>query len=110
MPKLGMAGICLKTEVANLLRSKAQNANMGLNEYLTSLLLGPPQQCFEDSPGTVPSLLTQDLLNPPQALNQQTSLNQAPNTKFSLSEGSIFEKRKFLVRSPGVNQPGHVPT
>jgi len=43
MPKPGMTGICVKTEVANLLQNKAQAANMGLNDYLTSLLPGPAQ-------------------------------------------------------------------
>lgn len=41
MPKQGMAGLCLKQEVADLLRSRAKSANMGLNEYLTSMLIGP---------------------------------------------------------------------
>ena len=45
MPKKGYTGISLKTEVAELLRSKAKAANMGLNDYLTSMLLdiGPSQ-------------------------------------------------------------------
>ena len=41
MPKPGMTGICLKTEVAELLRAKAREAKTGLNEYLTGILLGP---------------------------------------------------------------------
>ena len=105
MPKPGMTGVCLKTEVASLLRAKAKAANMGLNDYLTTLLLGPSQPYIEDRPGSVPSPLTQQLLSLLQALNQQISLNQAPNTPFSLSEGSLSEKRKFLVRSPGF-EPG----
>jgi len=32
MPKPGMTGLCLKTEVANLLPSKAQNANVQICE------------------------------------------------------------------------------
>ena len=76
MPKQGMTGICLKTEVANLLRSKAQNADMGLNDYLTSLLLGPSQPYIEGRPGTVPTPVTQQLINLIQALIQQNSLNQ----------------------------------
>jgi len=92
MPKLGMTGICLKTEVANLLRDKAQNANMGLNDYLISLLLGPSQPCIEDRPGTVPNPLTQQLISLLQALNQQTSQNQVAFTK---SEG---------METVGVNQ------
>jgi len=38
MPKPGMTGLCLKTEVAELLRAKAREANMGINDYLTALL------------------------------------------------------------------------
>jgi len=37
-----MTGICLKTEVAELLRAKAKEANMGLNDYLTTLLMQTP--------------------------------------------------------------------
>jgi len=43
MPKPGMTGICLKTEVAELLRAKAREANMGLNDYLTVILMGSHQ-------------------------------------------------------------------
>ena len=100
MPKPGMIGISLKTEVADLLRAKAQEADMGLNDYLTSLLLGPSQQCTEDRSGTVPNPLTEQPISLPQALNQETSLNKAQNQPFSLSKGSLSEKRRFLVRSP----------
>ena len=44
MPKPGMTGICLKTEVAELLRTKAKEADMGINDFLTALLLGPSQR------------------------------------------------------------------
>jgi len=37
-----MTGICLKTEVAQLLRAKAKEANMGINDYLTFLLMEKP--------------------------------------------------------------------
>jgi len=46
MPKPGMTGICLKTEVAEPLRAKAKEANLSLNDYLTTKLLGPSR----DSP------------------------------------------------------------
>jgi len=39
MPKPGMTGICLKTEVAELLRTKAKAANMGINDFLKALLM-----------------------------------------------------------------------
>ena len=39
MPKPGMTGLCLKTEVAELLRAKAKEANMGINDYLTTVLM-----------------------------------------------------------------------
>ncbi|MEM4732922.1 MAG: hypothetical protein QXD70_00130 [Candidatus Bathyarchaeia archaeon] len=112
MPKQGMTGLCLKTEVAELLRSKASAVNMGLNDYLTTLLLGPSQQPF----GTVPNLettkspaqnpvqqpnLIQALISLLQALNQQQTPNQAPNSVFSLSEGSLLQKRNFLVPGAG---------
>ena len=103
MPKPGMTGICLKTEVASLLRARAQQASMGLNDYLTSLLLGPSQPCSEDRPGTVPAPLIQELINLLQALNQQTSPNQT-----ELQKASIFQTPSYnpnseserLVRSP----------
>jgi hypothetical protein len=43
MPKPGMTGICLKTEVAELLRTKAKEAKMGINDYLVALLMKTPQ-------------------------------------------------------------------
>jgi len=42
MPKPGMTGICLKTEVAELLRAKAKEAKMGINDFLTALLMEKP--------------------------------------------------------------------
>ena len=42
MPKPGMTGICLKTEVAQLLRAKAKEAKMGINDFLTFILMGEP--------------------------------------------------------------------
>lgn len=35
-----MTGLSLKTEVAELLRTKAREAGMGINDYLTSMLIG----------------------------------------------------------------------
>ncbi|MCL6579358.1 MAG: hypothetical protein K6T73_08230 [Candidatus Bathyarchaeota archaeon] len=46
MPKPGMTGICLKTEVAQLLRAKAKEANMGINDYLATILLKTPLLAF----------------------------------------------------------------
>ncbi|MEM2506194.1 MAG: hypothetical protein QXF61_04035 [Nitrososphaeria archaeon] len=43
MPKPGMTGLCLKTEVAELLRAKAKEAKMGINDFLTDLLM---ENCF----------------------------------------------------------------
>ena len=110
MPKPGMTGLCLKQEVADLLRTKAQSVNMGLNEYLASMLIGPAlpriadqqpstgpsQQCIEDRPGTVPEPLTQQLLSIIQTLIQQSNSKQSQN-QFSLSEGSLFAKRESSV-------------
>jgi len=42
MPKPGMTGVCLKTEVAELLRAKAKEANMGINDFLMALLMKKP--------------------------------------------------------------------
>jgi hypothetical protein len=42
MPKPGMTGACLKTEVAELLRAKAPEAKMGLNDPLTAILMSYP--------------------------------------------------------------------
>jgi hypothetical protein len=42
MPKPRMTGICLKTEVAELLRTKAKEANMGINDFLMALLMEKP--------------------------------------------------------------------
>jgi len=84
MPKPGMTGISLKQEVADLLRAKAKSANMGLNDYLTSILIGPSLSCqppyqgpSQDRPRTVPNALIEQAINLIQAVNQQISLNQA---------------------------------
>ncbi len=42
MPKPGMAGICLKKEVAELLRAKAKEAKMGINDFLMTVLSKTP--------------------------------------------------------------------
>jgi hypothetical protein len=39
MPKPGMVGVSLKREVAQLLRAKAKEANMGINDFLIALLM-----------------------------------------------------------------------
>ena len=116
MPKPGMTGLCLKNEVVDLLRTKAQSVNMGLNDYLASLLFasnsptgsqvsGPSQPCIQDRLGTVPEPMTQQLLSLIQTLIQQNNQKQAPN-QFSLSEGSLFAKRESsVVRLPGF-EPG----
>ena len=49
MPKPGMKGITLKSEVAELLRQKAREAGMGLNEFLLTILSGPSQQLRSDN-------------------------------------------------------------
>ena len=49
MPKQGYTDLYLKTEVAELLKAKAREANLSLNDYLTTKLLGPSQPCIEDS-------------------------------------------------------------
>jgi hypothetical protein len=83
-----MTGLCLKDEVADLLRAKAKSANLGLNNYLISLLVGPSltaqgpsQQCIEDRPGTVPEPVTEQLLSLIQTLIQQNNQNRAQNQK-----------------------------
>ncbi|MHA1664300.1 MAG: hypothetical protein ACTSVW_00490, partial [Candidatus Njordarchaeales archaeon] len=47
MPKPGYTTITLKTQVAQLLKQKAQHAGLGLNQYLLALL-------NRDRPRTVP--------------------------------------------------------
>jgi len=107
MPKPGMTGLCLKQEVAELLRVKARSVNMGLNEYLTSLLLGPPlnqlQACSEPSQGrpnnilgTIPNLLFKQAISLIQALNQQTSLNQTDSSLV----GHLLDMQRVLGSSP----------
>jgi hypothetical protein len=53
MPKKGYTGICLKTEVAELLRTRAKAADTGLNQYLT-ILLRTAEACHADDPGSNP--------------------------------------------------------
>ena len=86
MPKKGYTGISLKIEVAELLRAKARQACMGINDYLTALLLGPSW----DSPGTVPTSnnFTQPTsINPLQISPKQTAFQEI-NLKMGVSEGA----------------------
>jgi hypothetical protein len=111
MPKPGMTGICLKDEVAELLRAKARAASLGLNDYLTSILMapalgpsqtlsGPSQQCIQDRPGTVPQPITTSIPSQIASQNNRTTQNQ-PQTPFSLSTGSLFAKRESVAGGVG---------
>jgi hypothetical protein len=104
MPKPGMTGICLKDEVAQLLRAKAKAASLGLNDYLTSMLmasaLGPSQQCIQDRPGTVPPIPAVMNATQIQAQNRNTPANN-PQPTFSLSTGSLFAKRESVAGGVG---------
>ncbi|MCD6530063.1 hypothetical protein J7L06_07250 [Candidatus Bathyarchaeota archaeon] len=48
MPKRGYVGLTLKREVADLLRARAKQTHIGINDYLKTLLLGPSR----DGPNT----------------------------------------------------------
>ena len=72
MPKKGMTAITFRTEIAELLRTKAKQANMGINTYLEATLIGPSQACFEDRPRTVPHME-----NPRELISSEISLKQA---------------------------------
>ena len=97
MPKPGMTGICLKTEVAQLLRAKAKEANLSLNDYLTTKLLGPS--------GTALTPVVKQFISLLQALNLQISLNQAAfiekegigNPVSDLARGAGFEPARPLL-------------
>jgi len=73
MPKPGMTGITLKNEIADLLRAKAKQANMGLNEFLEATLIGPSQQHSGDRLGTVP----------PIPIQQEIVTSQAPKNSLN---------------------------
>ena len=81
MPKQGYTGLCLKREVAELLRAKAREAKMGINDFLTALLLGPSQIHGGDRPRTVPIPLTQQQISIQQAPNKQNSQKQTASAK-----------------------------
>jgi hypothetical protein len=92
MPKPGMTGLCLKQEVADLVRKRAHDTGQGLNDYLSGLLLGPSLIHGEDRPGTVPTSVTTSIPTPiPIPNNQQT-----PNQTFSKETSSFGEA--FLER------------
>jgi hypothetical protein len=100
MPKPGMTGLCLKQEVADLVRKRAQDAGQGLNDYVSSLLLGPSlttqgpsQQCIEDRPGTVPEPVTKQLLNLIQTLIQQSNQDRAQNQKQPIFGEAFCEQK-----------------
>ena len=101
MPKPGMIGLSLKTEVAELLRAKAQEASMGLNDYLTSLLLGPSQPCIQDRPGTVPTPST-PTINSQIATENNEATQIDSETIFLLAEVLFFRKEKALGGVAGI--------
>ena len=105
MPKQGYTGLCLKREVAELLRAKAREANMGINDFLTALLLGQPQIHGWDRPRTVPNPLTQQQISLLQAPNQQNSQKQ---TAFTKREGMETVGCHRKVGLPGF-EPGSFP-
>jgi len=95
MPKPGMVGMTLKREVAELLRAKAKAANMGLNEFLETMLIGPsptlPQTYLGpswDRPSINTTQLNQQQISNPQALNQQSKLKPTPILKTECPQGS----------------------
>ena len=105
MPKPGMTGICLKTEVAELLRAKAREADMGLNDYLTSLLIVPSQRCIEDRPGTVPNSPNQQYRTPEISLKQVAfSKGSAETVGFRLVGRTGFEPVTFRTSSERPNR------
>ena len=108
-----MTGICLKDEVAQLLRAKAKATSLGLNDYLTSILmasaLGPSQQCNEDRPGTVPEPTTQQLVSLIQALIQQNSQNQSQNQKQPILGEAFCEQKGSVVGLPGFGPGSRAP-
>ena len=116
MPKPGMAGLTLKREVYMLLKAKAREAGMGINQYLETLLIGHVGRSW-DRPGTVPNqhkipFVTEPFLSPvlesrkilvarerfelssagpePAMLDRYTTgLHPAPLTPFSEAECSL---------------------
>jgi len=57
MPKQGMTGLTLKIEVAELLRSKAKASGIGVNDYLTAILMGPSSGQSWDRPTNMSNAL-----------------------------------------------------
>jgi hypothetical protein len=75
MPKPGMIGLTLKKEVYNLLKIKAKEAGMGINQFLETLLLG--QGRSQDRPTA--------LYKPPKGLE----IGSISKTEFLAGPGGI---------------------
>ena len=106
MPKQGYMGLCLKREVAELIRAKAREAKMEINDFLTALLLGPSQIHGWDRPRTVPNPLTQQQISIQQALNQKQSQKQ---TAFIKREGMETVGFNRKVGLPGFEPGSRAP-
>jgi hypothetical protein len=104
MPKPGMTGLCLKVEVAQLVRKRAKENNQGINDYLTRLLMTHCLEPSQHSPRTVPNALTQQANNSIQALNQQTSPNQAYFTEI----GEHLDVQRVVGSSPARPTKHHI--
>jgi len=102
MPKQGYMGLCLKREVAELIRAKAREANMGINDFLTALLLGPSQIHGWDRPKP----LTQQQISLLQTLNKKNSQKQ---TAFIKREGMETVGFNRKVGLPGFEPGSRAP-
>ena len=73
MPKIGMISLTLKKDVYDLLKAKAREAGMGVNQYLENLLIGQIGW-LQDRPGTAPNqnrTLTTEPISSPILKNRQ---------------------------------------
>ena len=103
MTKPGYTHIIVPQSLHDQLKNLAQENSLSISQLISQLV--SININVNVSINTAITQLTALKHNLPQALNQEQTPNQAPNNAFSLSEGSLSEKRKFLVRSPGF-EPG----
>jgi len=106
MTKEGYTHIIVPQTLHNQLKTLAQQNNISISQLINQLINISINVSLNIGINTSinTNQINQQNLSLTQAPNQQKSPKQAPNTPFSLSEGSLFEKEKVQWAGPDLNR------
>ena len=102
MTKQGYTHIIVPQNLHDQLKTLAQQNNISISQLINQLINISINVSLNIGINTSinTTQLNQQNLSLLQAPKQDKGLNQAPNTPFSLSEGSLFEKEKVQWAGP----------